>query len=106
MAIKGTEITVESKKRGLKAQMFVAEIDYERGITIKHLDENFLNGVDLCLSIDGYFKNPDMNRKPWENHFKYWMNAIQCGFLDMDEYHENFCSGDKVQRPQSCAFEG
>lgn len=81
----GKQIQVQKGER--ISPMFIAAIDYDSGITMKHLSDVPF-GCDLCL-----------NKKTWdsmalageyEDHFWSWILAIRAGIFCLDDYKQSF----------------
>jgi hypothetical protein len=98
--LKGKELNVYNRNRSYR--MFVADIDFEKGITIKHI-EDVEHGCDFCLNREDYKDNSLMAGKTWKEHFSFWVEEIKKGEFNGELYINTFCKGGGCGAT-SCAF--
>ena len=94
--LKGNEVLVTNcdgmVERGWDKKCFVADIDFKKGITIKHLE----SGEDIyCLNTGC----PDYERK-----FKYVVAEIKKGVMNNGSYLDKFYKTRFSDSQHSCAF--
>ena len=98
-ALKGKEVTVKTileKNKITDIKMFVADIVFDKGITIKWINpEAFKNSGDLCLNktLHDHISTMDLllisKTSTYEKHFNYFIKGIKEGKIDLIDYYKN-----------------